>query len=71
MDQWLQQNATTFSPAGYRSQLQPNINLPLLPQAGDGSSMVRSLLYHPRALKWHQAVCCAIQVMNTCNQKDH
>lgn len=42
MDSWLQQNATTFSPAGYRSQIQPKVDLPIPPLSG-GSSMVRSV----------------------------
>lgn len=40
MDQWLQQNATTFPPAGFRSQLQPKVKLPLRSQAGDASSCI-------------------------------
>jgi hypothetical protein len=43
MDQWLQQNATTFSPAGYRAQLQPKIQLPLQPHAVDARTVRFSL----------------------------
>lgn len=41
MDQWLQQNATTFSPAGYRSKLQPQAKLPYAAPAPNASSKVR------------------------------
>lgn len=42
MEAWLQQNATTFSPAGYRSQLQPKLKLPITVPSGDSSSQVRA-----------------------------
>ena len=42
MDQWLSQNATTFSPAGYRSQIQPKVELPMPVQMDASGSMVRT-----------------------------